>query len=57
METLYLWRWYIPDLKGKVSPSRWRMTEEDAQKRHPGCVRVEGRLEIRQFERDTGPHV
>jgi hypothetical protein len=30
------------------------MTEQDAQKRHPGCVRVKGTLEIRKFERDTG---
>ena len=54
METLALWRWYLPDLKGKLKPSRWRMTELEAQKRHPGCAKVEGTLEIREFERDTG---
>ncbi len=54
METLYLWRWYLPDLKGNLRSSRWRMTEANAQARHPGCTKVEGTLEIRQFERDTG---
>jgi hypothetical protein len=54
MDTLYLWRWYLPDLKGKLKPSRWRMTEADAQVRHPGCTKVEGSLEVRQFEPDTG---
>ena len=42
-----LWRWYLPNLKGKPRPSTWRMTEEDAQARHPGCTRVEGSLEVR----------
>jgi hypothetical protein len=54
MDTLYLWRWYLSDLKGKLKPSRWRMTEVDAQARHPSCTKVEGSLEIRQFEPDTG---
>jgi hypothetical protein len=30
------------------------MTVTDAQKRHPGCTKFEGSLEVRQFERDTG---
>jgi hypothetical protein len=30
------------------------MTERDAQARYPGCTRVEGTLEVRQFEPDTG---
>ena len=54
MHTLYLWRWHLPDLKGKLKPSRWRMTEEEAQTRHPGCTKVDGSLEVRQFEPDTG---
>jgi hypothetical protein len=54
MDTLYVWRWYLPDVKGKLKPSRWRMTEEEAQARHPGCTKVEGSLEVRQFEPDTG---
>ena len=54
METLHLWRWYLPDLKGKLKPSTWRMTEGDAQARYPGCTRVEGTLEVRQFEPETG---
>jgi hypothetical protein len=28
MDTLYLWHWNLPDLKGKLKPSRWQMTEE-----------------------------
>lgn len=54
METLYMWHWYLPGLNGKFNPSRWRMTEEDAHLRHPGCARVEGSLEVRQFEPGTG---
>jgi hypothetical protein len=54
MDTLYLWRLYLPDLTGKLKPSRWRMAEEVAQARHPGCTEVAGSLEVRQFERDTG---
>jgi hypothetical protein len=54
IETLKLWRWYLPDLKGKLKPSRWRMTEDEAQSRHPGCIKVEGSLEVRQFEPDAG---
>lgn len=54
MQTLNLWRWWLPDLKGMPRPSGWRMTEADAQARHPGCTKVEGSLEIRQFEPDTG---
>jgi hypothetical protein len=30
------------------------MTEADAQARYPGCTKVEGSLEIRRFEPDTG---
>jgi hypothetical protein len=41
VDTLYLWRWWLPDLKGNLKPSRWRMTEDDAQARYPGCTRVE----------------
>jgi hypothetical protein len=52
--SLHLWRWYLPDLKGRLKPSRWRMTEDEAQARHPGCTKVEGSLEVRQFEPDTG---
>ena len=55
METLYMWRWYLPDLKGKVIPSRRRMTEEDAQLRHPaGSTKVKGSLEVRRFEPAAG---
>jgi hypothetical protein len=54
MDTLFLWRWYLPDLKGKLKPSRWRMTEAEAQARYPRCTKVEGSLEVRQFEPDTG---
>ena len=54
METHYLWRWWLPDLKGKLKPSRWRMTEVEAQARYPGCTRVEGSLEVRQIELGTG---
>jgi hypothetical protein len=43
-----------PDLRGKLKPSRWRMTEQEAQARYPGCTRVEGSLEVRQFEPDGG---
>jgi hypothetical protein len=54
METLHLWRWYLPDLKGELTPSRWRMTEAEAQARRPGCTKVEGSREVRQIEPDTG---
>jgi hypothetical protein len=54
METLHLWRWWLPTIDGKLKPSRWRMTEQEAQARYPGCNKVEGSLEVRQFERDTG---
>ena len=47
MEPLQLWRWYLPDLKGRLKPSTWRMTEADAQARYPGCQRVEGSLDVR----------
>jgi hypothetical protein len=30
------------------------MTEEEAQARHPGCTKVEGSLEVRRFDLDTG---
>ncbi len=42
-----MWRWYLPDLKGKLKPSRWRMSEANAQAWYPGCTRVEGSLEVR----------
>jgi hypothetical protein len=54
MDIIFLWRWRLPDLKGKLRPSRWRMTEVEARARQPGCTRVEGSLEVRQFEPDTG---
>jgi hypothetical protein len=54
MEALHFRRWYLPDLKGKLTPSHWRMTEAQAQARHPGCTKVEGSLEVRQIEPDTG---
>lgn len=47
MEPLQLWRWHLPDLKGRLKPSTWRMTEAQAQARYPGCTRVEGSLELR----------
>jgi hypothetical protein len=53
MDTLYLWRWYLPDIKGRLRPSGWRMTGAEAQKRHPGCTKVDGTLETRRFERVT----
>lgn len=54
MQHLCLWRWYLPDVTGKLKPSRWRMTEAEAQARYPGCTKVADSLEVRQFEPDTG---
>lgn len=49
-----MWRWHLPDLKGRLRPSRWRMTEPEAQARYPGCTKVEGSLEVRVCEPYTG---
>ena len=53
METLQVWRWYLPDLKGRLKPSGWRMTEAEAQARQLGCTKVEGSLEVREDVRGT----
>lgn len=45
-----MWRWYLPDLKGRLKPSRWRMTEAEAQARYPRCSKVENSLEVRVCE-------
>jgi hypothetical protein len=39
---------------GKLRPSRWRMTDNEAQARYPGCKRVEGSLEVRQIDAFAG---
>jgi hypothetical protein len=49
-----LWRWWLADAKGKLKPSRWRMTEEEARARHPGCTKLEGPLQVRQIDVDAG---
>jgi len=56
MDSIQLWRWNLPDLKGRIKPSTWRMTEADAQARCPGCKRVTGSLELRQSVNNNPAH-
>jgi hypothetical protein len=54
MQTINLWRFWLPDIKGGLKPSRWRTTEAEAQARDPGRIKVEGSLEVRQIDAFVG---
>lgn len=43
-------RGFLPDRKGRLKPSRWRMTEAQAQASYLGCTKVEHSLEVRVVE-------
>jgi hypothetical protein len=43
------WRWWITDDLGRRHRTSYRMTREEALKRHPDAVPVPGTMEIRNL--------
>lgn len=49
MQRVEYLRWMIPGHTGKLHRSTWDMTEEEAQRRYPGCERVPGTCTVRML--------
>ncbi|VTU22922.1 hypothetical protein H6CHR_01884 [Variovorax sp. PBL-H6] len=48
MKDVEFFQWYIPDrLTGKPYFSRWKMSEDHAQKMYPGCKKEPATREVR----------